>query len=349
MSVQEDVDPEQPVIDRPNLHQTHDTLEVLPDIPVVVTHQEAYSQKTGKTLLSGTEATQHHQSLDEIVDTKSVTSYAVTVKDLHGKGVDLPPPPHAADGEKDFECPYCYIICPARYGRGRAWRTHLLQDLQPYICTYPECDSSEQLFRSRREWAEHEASHRKAWRCPEHAAAVYKTSSGLEDHLRREHADSFPESQLSAIVKVGETTTIDIRSKCPICSAESDTEGLGDFHNHIANHLERIATFALPTSNEDESDGASGVASRGRSESSESRNMSEFSLPSDSIATSEILSDSRLIESDQLKSVGFGKLETPTHSIHSVVTSTTEVTTLSALLGRRSCIVDVSKIFGAMR
>jgi hypothetical protein len=310
---EEDAHPEQPVIDRPNLHQRNDTLEVLPDIPAVITHQEAHSQKTGKTLLSGTEATQHHQSLDEIVDTKSVTSYAVTVKDLHGKGVDLPPPPHAADGEKDFECPYCYIICPARYGRGRAWRTHLLQDLQPYVCTYSECDSSEQLFRSRREWAEHEASHRKAWRCPEHSAAVYKTSSGLEDHFRREHADSFPESQLSAIVKVGETTTVDIRPKCPICSAVAETEGLGDFHNHIANHLERIATFALPTSTEDESDGASGVASRGRSESSESRNMSDFSLPSDSIAKSETLFDSELIESGELAPAGFGRSERLTH------------------------------------
>jgi hypothetical protein len=308
---EEQTRPEQPVIERPTLHQRNDTLEVLLDIPAIVTHQEAHSQRTGKTLLSGTEATRHHQSLDEIVDTKSVTSYAVTVKDLHGKGVELPPPPRAADGDKDFECPYCYIICPARYGRGRAWRTHLLQDLQPYVCTYSECESSEQLFRSRREWAEHEASHRKAWRCPEHPAAVYKTSSGLEEHFRREHAESFPETQLASIVKVGETTTIDVRHKCPICNAVADTEGLGDFHNHIANHLERIATFALPTSNEDESDGASGVASRGRSQSSESRNMSDFSLPSGSITKSETFAESKIIKSDQPTPVDSGKFRHP--------------------------------------
>jgi hypothetical protein len=311
---EEQTRPEQPVIERPTLHQRNDTLEVLLDIPAIVTHQEAHSQRTGKTLLSGTEATHHHQSLDEIVDTKSVTSYAVTVKDLHGKGVELPPPPRAADGDKDFECPYCYIICPARYGRGRAWRTHLLQDLQPYVCTYSECESSEQLFRSRREWAEHEASHRKAWRCPEHPAAVYKTSSGLEEHFRREHAESFPETQLASIVKVGETTTIDVRHKCPICNAVADTEGLGDFHNHIANHLERIATFALPTSNEDESDGASGVASRGRSQSSESRNMSDFSLPSGSITKSETFAESKIIKSDQPTPADSGKFRNPSIS-----------------------------------
>lgn len=211
--------------------------------------------------------TQHHQSLDDIVDTKSVTSYAVTVKDVHGKGVDLPPPPKAAASDKDFECPYCWIVCPARYGKGRAWKTHLLQDLQPYSCTYSECANPDLLFRSRREWAEHEASHRKVWRCPEHPAAVYDSQSGLESHLRQKHLDSIPENEIGTIVEVGEATTLDMRMRCPICYASADTEGLGDFQHHIANHLERIATFALPHSREDESDGASSVASRGSSDS----------------------------------------------------------------------------------
>lgn len=246
---------------------------------MIITPKEAPSQKTFKTLLSGTEATQHHQSLDEIVDAKSVTSYAVTVKDINGRGVDLPPPPRAAQGEKDFECPYCYIICPARYGRGRAWRTHLLQDLQPYNCTYPDCDSAEQLFRSRREWTEHEASHRKVWRCLEHPAAIYRTQTGLEDHLRQQHRDSFPENQLKTIAKVGETSTIDMRQKCPICYVPADMEGLGEFHNHIANHLERIATFALPNGVEGESDGGSSRASRGWSGSTGSQDLSDLSLP----------------------------------------------------------------------
>ncbi|CAE7008648.1 MACRO domain containing protein [Pyrenophora teres f. teres] len=204
----------------------NDTLEAQPATPFITTRQDAPSQKTGRTFLSGTEATQHHQSLDDIVDTKSVTSYAVTVKDLHGK-----------------------------------------TDLQPYCCTYPDCESSEQLFRSRREWAEHEASHRKVWRCPEHPAAMYNSQIGLENHFRHQHPDSFSEVQLLTAVKVGETTTIDMRAKCPICYAPADMEGLGDFHNHIANHLERIATFALPHSREDDEDGTSSVASRGSSDS----------------------------------------------------------------------------------
>ncbi|EUC38074.1 hypothetical protein COCCADRAFT_22425 [Bipolaris zeicola 26-R-13] len=232
-------------------------------VPIVAVLKEAPSQKTGKTMLSGTEVTQLHQSLDDIVDNKSVTSYAITVKDVHGKGIDLPPPPKSADGDKEFECPYCWIVCPARYGKGKAWRTHLLQDLQPYICTYQDCESSHQLFRSRREWAEHEASHRKVWRCPEHPNAVFHSQLGLEDHLRQTHLDSFPESQLVTIAKVGEATTVDLRERCPICRAPTDAKEIGDLQSHIANHLERIATFALPHSMEDDSDGASGIPSPG--------------------------------------------------------------------------------------
>ncbi|KAI4941058.1 hypothetical protein J4E86_010558 [Alternaria arbusti] len=245
----------------------HDTLEAHPPMPTINTPKPTPSQKTGKTLLSGTEATHHHQSLDDIVDTKSVTSYAVTVKDLDGKGIDLPPPPKAATCDKDFECPYCWIVCPARYGKGRAWKTHLLQDLQPYICTHRDCESSELLFRSRREWAEHEATHRKLWRCPEHVNALYNTQAGLENHLRQEHIGSFPDDQIAIMAKIGETIAVDSREKCPICFVPTATEGLGDLQSHIANHLERLATFALPHGREDDEDSASSVASRGSSNS----------------------------------------------------------------------------------
>jgi hypothetical protein len=264
---------------RPELPHRSDTTEAQPEPLIPKVLHQAPSQKTGKTLLSGTEVTRHHQSLDDIVDSKSVTSYATTVRDLTGKGIDLPPPPKAADGGRDFECPYCFIICPARYGRGRPWKTHVLQDLQPYVCTYEECELPDQLFRSRKEWIQHEASHRKAWRCPEHPDAVYTSRDGLRDHLRRNHGDSFPESHLDSIVKVGETSTVDTRPICPICHAPAHTEGM-NFQNHLANHLERIATFALPTNSEDDVDDASSHASRGRTDSSGSQDLRDVSFPS---------------------------------------------------------------------
>ncbi|OCK75825.1 hypothetical protein K432DRAFT_408695 [Lepidopterella palustris CBS 459.81] len=244
------------------------------------------SESAPKSLISGTEATQHHRPLDEVVDSHSVTSYASTTRDLTGHGIELPSPPKTANGDRDFECPYCYIICPARYGKGRTWRTHLLQDLQPYVCTYETCEIGDQLFRSRREWSEHEAGHRKLWRCPEHTNAVFRSSASLEDHLRREHSNNFPEAQLSSIVKIGETASIDLRPKCPMCFVDSTMEG--GLQNHIANHLERLAAFALPKdfdNEEGQSDGRSSVASRGRSaDCSISQELSSGSAWSESFA-----------------------------------------------------------------
>lgn len=108
--------------DQPDALNRHNTLQVQVGGPAPALQIDAPSQKTGRTLLSGTEATHYHQTLDDIVDSKSVTSYATTVRDAAGRSIQLPPPPKAADGEKDFECPICYIICPSRYSNQRSWR-----------------------------------------------------------------------------------------------------------------------------------------------------------------------------------------------------------------------------------
>ncbi|KAF2115034.1 hypothetical protein BDV96DRAFT_600175 [Lophiotrema nucula] len=198
--------------DRPELHPRQDTLEAQPSTPInVPDFREAPSQRTGKTMLSGTEATQHHQSLDEIIDSKSVTSYATTVHDLTGRGVELPSPPKAADGDKDFECPYCFIICPARYGKGRPWRTY-----SPIYVHIPTVKAASNCF---------------------------------------------------AVVENGRSTKLDME---------------GGLQNHLANHLERLAAFALPKdidTADDESGGGSSAASQGTSQ-----DLSDVSFLSDSDA-----------------------------------------------------------------
>ena len=81
---------------------------------------------------SGTEATEY---IPQPEDSQSIISTATTTVDVNGQKVELPPPPKAPAG-KEFECPYCFIICPAKHRSPRAWRAHLLQDLRPYCCTY---------------------------------------------------------------------------------------------------------------------------------------------------------------------------------------------------------------------
>jgi O-acetyl-ADP-ribose deacetylase (regulator of RNase III) len=115
----------------------------------------------------------------------------------------------------------------------------------------------------------------------------------LEDHLRAEHSDDVTEQQLDSVVKVGETSTVDVREKCPICLVSSDMEGIGGLQNHIANHLERVAAFSLPaTAANDEADGGSSVASRGgvaSTGSDLSQDLSQISFDSDADRMEDIL------------------------------------------------------------
>lgn len=76
-----------------------------------------------KTLMSMTEATKYQDNLDDMTERGTVVSYASTTLDADGHRLELPnPPPEALKG-KDFVCPYCSVICPARYGQRKAWRS----------------------------------------------------------------------------------------------------------------------------------------------------------------------------------------------------------------------------------
>ncbi|PVH93752.1 hypothetical protein DM02DRAFT_695165 [Periconia macrospinosa] len=86
----------------------------------------------------------------------TVISYATTAKDVKGKPADLPPLPVNMISNREFMCPYCKVVCPSWQGKGKSWRTHILQDLQPYVCTFPDCSEGDNLYANRAAWIEHE-------------------------------------------------------------------------------------------------------------------------------------------------------------------------------------------------
>lgn len=219
-----------------------------------------------KTLMSMTEATKYQDNLDDMTEKGTIVSYASTTLDADGHCLQLPnPPPEALKG-KDFVCPYCSVICPAKYGQRKTWRSvdysvffprskpicltlwprsHVLHDLQPYVCTYQDCPEPSQLYRSRRQWVHHESSrHRRLYRCYEHPELLYKSLDRLKLHLQRDHASSLTNEQMDSLVEFSGVSVSDERSHCPICFESAPfTKGL---ENHLAHHLERLAMFALP-------------------------------------------------------------------------------------------------------
>src|ERR1700712_1195640 len=97
-------------------------------------------------------------------------------------------------------------------------RAHVLQDLQPYICTYPECSKGLEMYSSRTAWLEHERLvHRRVWQCFEHANWVFRSKRGLKEHLQADHLQHVTESQITDLLEVSESSLADDRKYCPIC------------------------------------------------------------------------------------------------------------------------------------
>jgi cell wall-associated NlpC family hydrolase len=76
----------------------------------------------GKTILSGTVGSTYERKLDDEIDIDSVVSYASTAYDIDGTVADLPRAPPLKPSQTEFQCPYCWVTCPARHAKGKSWR-----------------------------------------------------------------------------------------------------------------------------------------------------------------------------------------------------------------------------------
>ncbi|KFY22860.1 hypothetical protein V493_06277 [Pseudogymnoascus sp. VKM F-4281 (FW-2241)] len=236
----------------------------LVSLPVVGKAQTESSRP--KTTLTETTATLFIAPTTVLDGNQSVTSYATTARGLDGSRIEFPKLPKSIKKGKDFECPYCQMICPSHYQMPRAWRAHLLRDLRPYMCTHKHCPQPDELFATKQEWLNHEHTHQKAWQCPEHASTYFSTQDGLKGHLLAETHESLQRMGLEDLLAICETVRPDSRTICPICFVKAGSSyGL---EIHLANHLERFAAFALPRDIEDDAD----------EESAHDSNMSEHAI-----------------------------------------------------------------------
>ncbi|KAF2427291.1 hypothetical protein EJ08DRAFT_663043 [Tothia fuscella] len=230
---------------------------------------------TQKTIFSQTEATTYDRNLDDMRETQSIISYASTTMDAHGNAVEVPPAPVLGLQGSDFLCPYCGILCSARESKPRAWRTHFLHDLQPYICTYPICPNETQLYASRRAWLEHKRlSHRRVWQCFEHVQPLFVSQDDMRAHLETRHGNDLTEAQIQSLLDLSESSTVDLRQQCPFCGlAAPFVHGLA---RHMAYHLEEFAKFSIQkgTSDLEEEDGS---RSNGNSRYAEAQSLESLS------------------------------------------------------------------------
>ena len=133
------------------------------------------------------------------------TSFASTM--LTSSDISMPPLPAEGEDGKPFECPYCYVVISAN--TTHAWRKHVFEDLQPYVCTVPDCPTPATLFSSSRAWSRHlQESHQQRW---------YTCKN---------------EGQLDEVLE------------CAICGDAGESQA--QLIRHMSKHLQEIALFVLP-------------------------------------------------------------------------------------------------------
>ncbi|CAI7600551.1 unnamed protein product [Penicillium glandicola] len=106
-----------------------------------------------ETLVNG--VYEETDQLDDMAsdDGASETSYNGTLSEGIDGNTKIPPMPEKGRGQNPFKCPYCFytITVPD----DQAWAQHILRDLMPYVCVFPNCSSPNRLYESCQQWYAH--------------------------------------------------------------------------------------------------------------------------------------------------------------------------------------------------
>jgi len=211
----------------------------------------------------------------------------------------LPSPPSLLDGTRHSICPYCSQLLDRSFlQKPDKWRfvwlrhfflgdmcltllrSHLVGDLQPWVCLHQGCDRPLQTFRTSFQWLQHMARHVMRWHClaPCHAGRrhVFSTEHDFETHLRSEHSHTLNDSQLPWLLQTAKRPLLINMPECPFCRAFDGSNHDSDNDiTHIGIHLVNIALVSLPDDGDGE--GFKGTSSFSPSPDSTSFNAETLS------------------------------------------------------------------------
>ena len=122
----------------------------------------------------------------------------------------------------------------------------MLKDLEPYVCTFPECERHDLLYGNREEWFEHESHHRQVYHCGERDHERFADEILFRRHMVYDHKLTIESTRNSSSLSIflqpiHHSTAI----KCHLCGNTTSR-----LKSHLSHHLERIALFAIPKINE---------------------------------------------------------------------------------------------------
>ncbi|KAM0418719.1 hypothetical protein ACHAPT_012317 [Fusarium lateritium] len=168
----------------------------------------------------------------------------------------VPGPPKAEDGKTTFPCPYCGMTLESLEMQNRqSWKRHVFRDLRPYVCTFQDCQSADKLYVSRCDWRYHELQiHRRKYVCKE-CPNTYTSKTEMTAHVKGHYGESISPAQLSVILDLCDQQVDGLngeKEECLVCGTKLSLSALQD---HLATHMEDMALFVLPNSDEGQDKG----------------------------------------------------------------------------------------------
>lgn len=124
-------------------------------------------------------------------------------------GVPLPPVQHLP---AEFECSICFKV--RKFQKPSDWTKHVHEDVQPFTCTFPQCNEPKS-FKRKADWVRHESErHRQLewWTCsfPDCQHTCYRKDNFVQ-HLVREHKMPEPKAKKASKTKGAYSTPEEIR------------------------------------------------------------------------------------------------------------------------------------------
>ncbi|RPA81030.1 hypothetical protein BJ508DRAFT_415051 [Ascobolus immersus RN42] len=181
----------------------------------------------------------------------SFSSDSVLSEFTGGNPIRYPRRPRDEDGNdlQHFICPFCHLS--QHVETEHAWRKHVLKDLCPYVCTYPNCPQGTAFFESRRDWAKHETElHRGSWFCNSEGHPTFHNADKFAEHMVVSHSmPHFGSGNLQKLIALFRIPARESTGICHLCGHSS-----GRISRHVAHHLEQIALRAIPISYDDSED-----------------------------------------------------------------------------------------------
>ncbi|ERS95853.1 hypothetical protein HMPREF1624_07930 [Sporothrix schenckii ATCC 58251] len=181
-----------------------------------------------------------------------------------------------------FTCNFCGYDLEAggKIKTEEDWNEHLLEDLEPYLCTFDKCFSAQETYAQRDEWYRHELeSHRikKTWPCPA-CMKEFDTKSEASEHLVQTHCGELKDDKEVAMMKAMLRQTLSGQHVgtqiCPLCGDKVEASACKD---HIGRHLEYFALLAVANEDVSEEDDSDDIFSQSDDAMSE-RGRKEFVL-----------------------------------------------------------------------